>query len=91
MQNLFKLVPVALALVAIISSSTRLVAQSEQPTPDELRTKISQDLPGWLKQYNVPSASVAYIANDRLAWTVVAGEQRLSKFRNRHSGKLRAF
>ena len=91
MQNLFKLVPVALALVAIISSSTRLLAQPESPTPDELRAKISQDLPGWLKQYNVPSASVAYIANDRLAWTVVAGEQRLSKFRNRHSGKLRAF
>jgi len=75
MQNLFKLVPVALALVAITSSSTRLAAQSEQITPDELRAKISQDLPGWLKQYNVPSASVAYIANGRLAWTVVAGEQ----------------
>ncbi len=75
MQNLFKLLPVALALGAIISSSTLLLAQPEQPTPDELRAKISQDLPGWLKQYNVPSASVAYIANGRLAWTVVAGEQ----------------
>jgi CubicO group peptidase (beta-lactamase class C family) len=75
MQNLFKLLPVALALGAIISSSTRLLAQPEQPTPDELRAKISQDLPGWLKQYNVPSASVAYIANGRIAWTVVAGEQ----------------
>ena len=75
MQNLFKLLPVALAVGAIISSSTRLLAQPEQPTPDELRAKISQDLPGWLKQYNVPSASVAYIANGRLAWTVVAGEQ----------------
>ena len=62
MQNLFKLLPVALALGAIISSSTRLLAQPEQPTPDELRAKIIQDLPGWLKQYNVPSASVAYIA-----------------------------
>lgn len=67
--------PLTLALGAIISSSTRLLAQPEQPTPDELRAKISQDLPGWLKQYNVPSASVAYIANGRLAWTVVAGEQ----------------
>jgi CubicO group peptidase (beta-lactamase class C family) len=75
MQNLFKLLPVVLALGGIISSSTRLLAQPEQPTPDELRAKISQDLPGWLKQYNVPSASVAYIANGRLAWTVVAGEQ----------------
>jgi CubicO group peptidase (beta-lactamase class C family) len=75
MQNLFKLLPVALALGAIISSSPRLLAQPEQPTPDELRAKISQDLPAWLKQYNVPSASVAYIANGRLAWTVVAGEQ----------------
>ena len=75
MQNLFKLLPVALALGAIIGSSTRLLAQPKQPTPDELRAKISQDLPGWLKQYNVPSASVAYIANGRVAWKVVAGEQ----------------
>src|ERR1700733_1850053 len=75
MQKLFKLLPVALALGAIISSSTRLLAQPDQPTPDQLRAKISQDLPGWLKQYDVPSASVAYIANGRLAWTIVAGEQ----------------
>ena len=72
---MFKLLPVALALGTIINSSTRLFAQPEQPTPAELRTKISQELPGWLKQYNVPSASVAYISNGTLAWTVVTGQQ----------------
>jgi CubicO group peptidase (beta-lactamase class C family) len=41
----------------------------------ELRAKIVQDLRRLLKQYNVPSASVAYIADGRLAWTAVAGEQ----------------
>ncbi|MFC5861801.1 serine hydrolase domain-containing protein [Acidicapsa dinghuensis] len=75
MQNLFKLLLVVLALGSIIDSSTRLLAQSEQPTQAALRARISHDLPGWLKQYNVPSASVAYIANGRLAWTVVIGEQ----------------
>ena len=75
MQNLFKPLLVAFALGSIIVSSTRLLAQPELPTPAALRARISHDLPGWLKQYNVPSASVAYIANGRLAWTVVVGEQ----------------
>jgi CubicO group peptidase (beta-lactamase class C family) len=75
MQNLFKLLAVALALGAIITSSTRLLAQPDQPTAAALRAKISHDLPGWLKQYNVPGASVTYVATGRLAWTVVAGEQ----------------
>lgn len=75
MQNMSKLLPGALALGTIINSSRRLFAQPEQPTPAELRAKISQKLSGWLKQYDVPSASVAYIANGRVAWTVIAGEQ----------------
>ena len=75
MQNVSKLLAVALALGTMTSSSKRLFAQPEQPTPAELHAKISRDLPGWLKQYNVPSASVAYIANGKLAWTAVAGEQ----------------
>ena len=75
MRNLFRLLPVVLGLGVVISPCTRLSAQSGRPTPAELRTKIIHDLPGWLKQYNVPSASVAYIADGSLAWTAVAGEQ----------------
>ena len=75
MQNLFRLLPVVLGLGIGISPSARLSAQPEQPTPAELHAKIVQDLPGWLKKYNVPSAAVAYIADGRLAWTAFAGEQ----------------
>jgi CubicO group peptidase (beta-lactamase class C family) len=73
MQNLFRPLSLALGFIAVISP--RLSAQAEHPTPPELRAKIVQHLPGWLKQYDVPSASVAYVADGRLAWTVVTGEQ----------------
>src|SRR5271154_7172568 len=51
------------------------LAQNPQPTTADLRTQVAQNLPKWLKQYNVPSVAVAYIANGKLVWTAVAGEQ----------------
>jgi CubicO group peptidase (beta-lactamase class C family) len=59
----------ATALVPLAS------AQSPQSKPGDLRAQIARSLPRWLKQYDVPSASVAYIADGKLTWTVVAGEQ----------------
>src|SRR5579871_2424216 len=76
MQKIFGLLILAIAL-SLASPSTQLLAQADRPTPAKLRAKIVQDLPRLLKQYNVPSASVAYIADGRLAWTAVAGEQGL--------------
>ncbi len=64
-----------LGLTSAFVARTPLVAQSAQPTAAELRAKIVQNLPGWLKQYHLPSAAVAYVAGGKLAWTVVAGEQ----------------
>jgi CubicO group peptidase (beta-lactamase class C family) len=55
--------------------SKHLLIQNTQPAASELRAQISEKLSGWLKQYSVPSASIAYIADGKLAWTVVAGEQ----------------
>ena len=52
-----------------------LLAQSAQPKPADLQTQVVQNLPKWLKQYDVPSVAVAYIADGKLAWTAVAGEQ----------------
>lgn len=74
-QRPLGLLPVTLGLCVILSQGTSLSGQAGQPKPGELRAKIVRDLPGWLKQYNVPSASVAYIADDKLAWTAIAGEQ----------------
>ena len=74
MQKIFSLLPLALSLT-LVSPYTQLLAQDARPTPTKLRATIVQDLPRLLKQYNVPSASVAYIADGILAWTAVAGEQ----------------
>jgi len=63
------------ALACITLGTLPSPAQTKQPSPQALRAKITQSLPQWLKTYDVPSVSIAYIANGKLAWTTVAGEQ----------------
>jgi hypothetical protein len=75
MQNLFRLPLVTLGLASLFAAGTPLLAQNAEPGASELRIEVAHKLPGWLKQYNVPSAAVAYIADGKLAWTVVSGEQ----------------
>jgi len=75
MQKPLRLLTVALGLSVVVTPATYVSAQGAPSTPDGLRAQIVKDLPDWLKQYNVPSASVAYIADGKLAWTAVAGEQ----------------
>jgi CubicO group peptidase (beta-lactamase class C family) len=75
MQNLFRLPLVTIGLASLFAACTPLPAQNAEPGAPELRIEVAQKLPGWLKQYNVPSAAVAYIADRKLAWTVVSGEQ----------------
>lgn len=60
---------------AVFRPGLHLLAQNTQPAFAELREQVVQNLPKWLKQYNVPSVSVAYIADGKLAWTAVDGEQ----------------
>jgi CubicO group peptidase (beta-lactamase class C family) len=75
MPHLLRLSVVALALTSVFAASTPLPAQNAQPGAAELRAQVVQKLSGWLKQYDVPSTAVAYIAEGKLAWTVVSGEQ----------------
>lgn len=75
MPNLFRLPLVTLGMASLFAVWTPLLAQNTEPQASELRTRVIQKLPGWLKQYDVPSAAVAYIADGKLAWTVVSGEQ----------------
>ena len=44
-------------------------------SPKALHDKVVQNLPQWLKTNDVPSASIAYIADGKIAWTAVSGEQ----------------
>jgi CubicO group peptidase (beta-lactamase class C family) len=37
--------------------------------------QLEAQVPGWLKKYDVPSVSVAYIEHGKIAWTAVYGEQ----------------
>ena len=72
-QKLFTLV--ALGVAVVFGAEASLPAQRTQAAPAELRARVVENLPGWLKKYDVPSVAVAYIADGRLAWTAVAGEQ----------------
>ncbi|SEG65550.1 CubicO group peptidase, beta-lactamase class C family [Bryocella elongata] len=62
-------------LVTLAQLTLHSVAQSASPSAGDLRTQLQQRLPEWLKANNVPSAAVAYIADGKVAWTVVSGEQ----------------
>jgi len=75
MQTLCKLSLIILGSAAGFTLCAPLLAQNPQPTPADLRTQVVQSLPKWLKQYNVSSVAVAYIASGKLAWTAAAGEQ----------------
>jgi CubicO group peptidase (beta-lactamase class C family) len=75
MQTMSRLCLILFGFVAGFPLCAPLLAQNPQPPPANLRTQVVQNLPKWLKQYNVPSVAVAYIANGKLAWTEVAGEQ----------------
>jgi CubicO group peptidase (beta-lactamase class C family) len=75
MRHLLRLFHVALDLTFVLAACMALLAQNARPTAMELRTQVAQKLPGWLKQYDVPSAAIAYISNGKLTWAVVSGEQ----------------
>ncbi len=63
-------------LITILGISTGVAqAPSQGMSSSELQRQLDQKIPGWLKQYDVPSVAVAYIDNGKLAWTAVYGEQ----------------
>ena len=41
----------------------------------DVKTALDAKIPVWLKQFNVPSASVAYVNDGALAWTAAYGAQ----------------
>lgn len=57
-------------LAALLCLTTAAFAQT--PTP---RQQLDQKAPQWLKQYDVPSVSIAYIEHGKVAWTAAYGEQ----------------
>ncbi|MEP2103282.1 MAG: serine hydrolase domain-containing protein [Parasphingorhabdus sp.] len=57
-----------------ISSDGETVAAPKSQNPADLKKILAEKLPGWLAEYDVPSAAIAYIADGNVAWTHVAGE-----------------
>lgn len=55
-------------------SSDRLAPAARIPNPASLKKSVAEKLPGWLAEYDVPSAAIAYIVDGKIAWTHVAGE-----------------
>src|SRR5271163_3626258 len=57
------------ALLGVVSC----LAQTRSPA--ELKQGLDQQVPGWLKELHATSASVAYIADGKIAWTAYYGAQ----------------
>jgi CubicO group peptidase (beta-lactamase class C family) len=58
----------ALCITLFLGAST---AQTKSPT----QVRLDQEVPIWLKAFNVTGVAVAYIENGQLAWTAFYGEQ----------------
>lgn len=64
------------ALVAIAACTASLARPADQsPTTATLRASLDAQAPGWLESHDVPSVAIAYIADGRIAFTAVYGEQ----------------
>ena len=62
-------------LITTFGISPAVQAPPQRTSSLEFQRRLDQKIPGWLKQYDVPSVAVAYIKNGKLAWTAVYGEQ----------------
>jgi len=56
------------------SSEEQTTSAIQNENPVDLKNALIAKLPGWLAEYDVPSAAIAYIADGKIAWTLVAGE-----------------
>jgi CubicO group peptidase (beta-lactamase class C family) len=64
----------AILTVAVGFGQTPHVS-APRASQSQIRSELDQKIPGWLKQYDVPSVAVAYIRNGKIDWTAVYGEQ----------------
>ena len=65
-----------LAAGCLALAHTCLATAPVKPTPEaSMRARLDRDVPGWLKQADVPSAAIAWIDHGAVAWTQVYGEQ----------------
>jgi CubicO group peptidase (beta-lactamase class C family) len=70
-----------LFLVAILSTCFSVTAFPQRDATEativnlELKQRLDQKVPLWLKAYEVPSAAVAFIEHGKLVWTAVYGQQ----------------
>ena len=64
-------------MCAALLISARLSAQTSLPpaTDAERKHQLDQQVPGWLKESNVSSASIAYIDGGKIALTAYYGDQ----------------
>jgi len=67
------LLPVALAIVCVASCQAQTAPKP--PAKSEIKLILDQNVPQWLKKYDVPSVAIGYIENGEVAWTAVYGEQ----------------
>src|SRR5687767_10712969 len=62
----------SLTLLAVVTAAVVMAASRPK---ESARALLDERAPQWLKQHDVPSVAVAYIENEKVAWTAVYGEQ----------------
>lgn len=77
MKRLTGLVCLLLAGCVTPDAATPPVSSSSATSPSaiSMKQKIDAAMSGWLEEYNVPAAAVAYIENNKVAWAASYGEQ----------------
>lgn len=66
---------IRLSLAAIAALLALVIQPLNAADRTPAQTALDAKVPGWLKQYKVPSVSIAYVENGALAWTATYGEQ----------------
>ncbi len=73
------LIPSAISAQSLDGNDRAQQSSLAAPNPEHLLQVIAEQIPASLAENNVPSASIAYIQDGKLAWTFAAGESEPGK------------
>jgi CubicO group peptidase (beta-lactamase class C family) len=67
--------PVLTCFAILFSAVLRPKISAQSPANAERKRQLDQQMPSWLKEFNVTSASIAYIDGGKIAFTACYGNQ----------------
>ena len=61
--------------LSLLSAAVPAILFGQSVAQPNARGLLDERVPQWLKEYDVPSAAIAYIEDEKVAWIAVYGEQ----------------